>query len=119
LACKVTAIYEDGVLRPQSPLELLERSRVEIAIYQVDSSADCPAHRDQVNQALGRFFGAISQPPVVAALPRRLCNFQFRRGAQAFMEMVDQAYSQSSPRGLEVFIGAGNSLKQALRPSSR
>ena len=57
------------------------------------------------------FFGAVSQPPVVAALPRRLGNFPFWRGAQAFIEAVEQIYSQSSPRGLEVFIGGGKGIK--------
>ena len=51
------------------------------------------------------FFGAVNLPPVVAALPRRLGNFPFWRGAQAFIEVVEPVYSQSSPRGLEVFIG--------------
>jgi uncharacterized Zn finger protein len=57
------------------------------------------------------FFGAVSQPPVVAALPRRLGSFPFWRGAQGFIEAVEQVYSQASPRGLEVFIGGGESLK--------
>ena len=57
------------------------------------------------------FFGAVSQPPVVAALPRRLGNFPFWRGAQSFTEVVEQVYTQSSPRGLEVFIGGGKSFK--------
>jgi predicted DNA-binding antitoxin AbrB/MazE fold protein len=50
---RVTAIYEDGVLRPLSSLELPEHSQVEIDIHQVSSATDSPAHRDQVNQALG------------------------------------------------------------------
>jgi uncharacterized Zn finger protein len=57
------------------------------------------------------FFGAVGQPPVVAALPRRLGSFPFWRGAQTFIEAIEQFYSQSSPRGLEVFIGGGRSLK--------
>jgi uncharacterized Zn finger protein len=57
------------------------------------------------------FFGAVSQPPVVAALPKRLGSFPFWRGAQTFIEAIEQFYSQSSPRGLEVFIGGGKSLK--------
>jgi uncharacterized Zn finger protein len=57
------------------------------------------------------FFGAVSQPPVVAALPQRLGSFPFWRGARTFIEAIEQFYSQSSPRGLEVFIGGGKSLK--------
>ena len=49
---RVTAIYEDGVLRPLSPLELPEHSQVEIDIHQVSLATDRSAHRDQVNQAL-------------------------------------------------------------------
>jgi uncharacterized Zn finger protein len=56
-------------------------------------------------------FGAVSQPPVVAALPRRLGNFPFWRGSQSFTEVVEQVYAQSSQRGLEVFIGGGKNLK--------
>ena len=52
MAQRITAIYEDGVLRPLSPLELPEHSQVEIDIHQVASATDRPAHRDQVNQAL-------------------------------------------------------------------
>ena len=52
MAQRITAIYEDGVLRPLSPLELPEHSRVEIDIHQVASATDRAAHRDQINQAL-------------------------------------------------------------------
>jgi predicted DNA-binding antitoxin AbrB/MazE fold protein len=51
MAHRITAIYEDGILRPLSPLELPEHSQVEIDIHKVDS-ADRLAHRDQINQAL-------------------------------------------------------------------
>jgi predicted DNA-binding antitoxin AbrB/MazE fold protein len=52
MAQRITAIYEDGVLRPLSPLELPERSRVEITIHQVASAADRPGHREQINRTL-------------------------------------------------------------------
>src|SRR5215216_7808637 len=52
MAQRITAIYEDGVLYPLSPLELPEHSQVEIDIHEVSSATDRPAHRDQVNQAL-------------------------------------------------------------------
>lgn len=51
------------------------------------------------------FFGTVNLPPVVAALPRRLGNFPFWRGDCSFIEAVEQIYSQSSARGLEVFVG--------------
>lgn len=51
------------------------------------------------------FFGAVTLPPVTAAMPRRLGNFPFWRGGQPFIEAVEQVYALSSARGLEVFIG--------------
>jgi uncharacterized Zn finger protein len=51
------------------------------------------------------FFGAVNLPRVIAALPRRLGNFPFWRGEQAFFEALDEIYRQSSPRGLEAFMG--------------
>jgi uncharacterized Zn finger protein len=51
------------------------------------------------------FFGTVNLPPVAAALPKRLGHFPFWRGDQSFIEAVEQIYSQSSPRGLEVFMG--------------
>jgi len=51
------------------------------------------------------FFGAVDLPPVTAALPRRLGSFPFWRGEQAFIEAIEEVYRQSSPRGLEVFMG--------------
>jgi predicted DNA-binding antitoxin AbrB/MazE fold protein len=52
MAQRITAIYEDGILRPLSPLELPEHSQVEIDIHQVSSATDRLSHRDQVKQAL-------------------------------------------------------------------
>jgi len=52
MAQRIKAIYEDGVLRPLSPLELPEHSQVEIDIHQVASATNSLAHRDQVNQVL-------------------------------------------------------------------
>jgi predicted DNA-binding antitoxin AbrB/MazE fold protein len=64
---RITAIYEDGVLRPLSPLELPEHSQVEIDIYQVSSARDLPAHRDQVNQALVK--AGLSLPSINTTAP--------------------------------------------------
>jgi len=35
MAHRITAIYEDGILRPLPPLDLPEHSQVEIDIHQV------------------------------------------------------------------------------------
>ena len=67
MAQRITAIYEDGVLRPLSPLELPEHSQVEIDIHQVASATDSPAHRDQINQALVR--AGLSLPSIDTTAP--------------------------------------------------
>jgi predicted DNA-binding antitoxin AbrB/MazE fold protein len=67
MARRVTAIYEGGVLRPLSPLELPEHSQVEIDINQVASATDRSAHRDPVNQALVK--AGLSLPPIDTTPP--------------------------------------------------
>ena len=67
MAQRITAIYEDGVLRPLSPLELPEHSQVEIDIHQVSSATDRPTHRDQVNQALVK--AGLSLPSIETTAP--------------------------------------------------
>jgi len=49
---RVTAIYEDGVLRPLSPLKLTEHSKVEIAVYQSSPQNDEQTHREMVDRIL-------------------------------------------------------------------
>src|SRR2546423_684572 len=51
-------------------------------------------------------FGEINLPPVSAALPKRLGNFPFWRGAERFLEALNPAYTQASERGLDVFLGS-------------
>ena len=67
MAQRITAIYEAGVLRPLSPLELPEHSQVEIYIHQVSSATDRPAHRDQVDQALVK--AGLSLPSIDTTAP--------------------------------------------------
>ena len=50
-------------------------------------------------------FGAVSLPPVSAALPKRLGNFPFWRGAERFLEALEPVYIAASPRGLDAFLG--------------
>lgn len=50
-------------------------------------------------------FGEVQIPPVSAALPRRLGNFPFWRGAERLLEVLEPLYRQASQRGLEVFLG--------------
>ena len=72
MAHRVKVIYEDGVLRPLSPLELPERSPVEIDIHPLASAADCSAHRDQVNQALVKFGLSLPSIDITARTATRL-----------------------------------------------
>ena len=48
----VTAIYENGVLRPLDPLDLPERAKVPISIKPLQAPADVETHRRQVREAL-------------------------------------------------------------------
>jgi predicted DNA-binding antitoxin AbrB/MazE fold protein len=48
---KITAIYENGILRPLTPLELPDHSRVEIEVRKV-VDASTVAHREQVRLTL-------------------------------------------------------------------
>lgn len=68
------------------------------------------------------FFGEVRLPPVAAALPRRLGNFPFWRGAEHFLEALTAVYAQAAPRGLDVFIGGvGNvaAAEPAVAPGSQ
>jgi uncharacterized Zn finger protein len=44
-------------------------------------------------------------PAVSAALPRRLGNFPFWRGEEAFLTSLEPIYSQASSVGLKIFLG--------------
>lgn len=50
----ITAVYENGVLRPLTPLELPENTPVELAIRAMPSEAveDDESHRGRVREAL-------------------------------------------------------------------
>jgi predicted DNA-binding antitoxin AbrB/MazE fold protein len=66
----VTAIYENGVLRPLTPLELPEHAQVQIYV-QPAAPADSQEHRRQVHAVL--VAAGLSQPktdtaPTVSAL---------------------------------------------------
>ena len=50
-------------------------------------------------------FGEVRVPSVPAALPRRLGSFPFWRGSEPFLETIEQANAEASPRGLDAFLG--------------
>ena len=48
----ITAVYENGVLRPLKPLALPEHAQVELDVRPLVAPADAAAQREQVRQAL-------------------------------------------------------------------
>lgn len=66
----VTAIYEEGVLRPLTPLSLPEHSRVLIQVEQVEAVDETTPHRRHIREAL--IAAGLSQPvsiPLPASSP--------------------------------------------------
>jgi len=49
--------------------------------------------------------GEVRIPPAAAALPRRLGNFPFWRGAEGFLDAMEGIYAAASPAGLAVLLG--------------
>jgi uncharacterized Zn finger protein len=54
------------------------------------------------------FFGEVSIPEVHGALPKRLGSFPFWRGEEKFLDVMEKIYSNSSPIGLNLFLGEVN-----------
>jgi len=54
------------------------------------------------------FFGEVSIPEVHGALPKRLGSFPFWRGKEKFLDVMEKIYSNSSPIGLNLFLGEEN-----------
>ena len=48
----ITAVYENGVLRPLTPLALPDHARVELDVRPIAEPIDAAAHREQVRQVL-------------------------------------------------------------------
>jgi len=68
-------------------------------------------------------YGEAQAPSVHAALPKRLGAFPFWRGRAGFLEAIEPAYAEASPRGLDVFVskppgGARNESPAPLVSSS-
>lgn len=51
------------------------------------------------------FFGEVQIPPVSVALPTRLGNFPFWRGAERLPDVLEPLYRQASQQGLAAFLG--------------
>ena len=54
------------------------------------------------------FFGEVSIPEIHGALPKRLGSFPFWRGEENFLDKMEEIYSNSSPIGLNLFLGEVN-----------
>lgn len=57
----ITAIYENGVLRPLTPLELPEHTQVQVYVQPVPAPTEAQEHRRQVREALAA--AGLSLPP--------------------------------------------------------
>lgn len=59
----VMAIYENGVLRPLTPLALPEHARVQIHVQQMLAPTDVAGHRRRVHEALVAAGLSLPSPP--------------------------------------------------------
>ena len=84
MAHRITAIYENGVLRPLSPLELPEHSQVEIDIHKVAAATDYSAHRAHINQALVKAGLSLPSSDITARSATRLSPERREELAQLF-----------------------------------
>jgi len=48
----ITVIYENGILRPLTPMMVPERARLQIRVEHVEAPTDTTEHRRQVHKAL-------------------------------------------------------------------
>jgi predicted DNA-binding antitoxin AbrB/MazE fold protein len=59
----VIAVYENGILRPLTPLALPEHARVQIRVQEVLAPSDVAEHRRQVHEVLVRAGLSVPVPP--------------------------------------------------------
>lgn len=69
MAQTITAVYENGVLRPLTPLTLPEHAQVELDVRPVVAPADAEAQREQVRRALADAGLLASTAPVSEQKP--------------------------------------------------
>lgn len=78
----ITAIYENGVLRPLTPLALPEHTAVEISLRPLPATATAQAHRHLIHEVLiaaGLVLLAPDTPPSVFPLSEGERNALARR----------------------------------------
>jgi len=100
----VTAIYENGVLRPLTPLALPEHTRVQIQVQPVSAPADTAAYRRRVREALVAAGLRVSDPEPLPAT--RHCHLNDAPN-----------WPVASPPGGLCQNGSSPSVKDALTPS--
>ena len=59
----ITAIYENGVLRPLTPLTLPEHAQVQIQVQAAPSEKEADSHRRRVHEALVAAGLSLPTPP--------------------------------------------------------
>jgi uncharacterized Zn finger protein len=66
------------------------------------------------------FLGEVANPPVAAALPKRLGGFPFWRGDTPFLNAIEPVYSAASLQAIDVFLNAQSrdNDEQLTQPSS-
>lgn len=61
-------------------------------------------------EGMGDVFGVVEIPRESATLARRLGGFPFWQGETPFLDALNASYVAASPRGLDVFLGPGESV---------
>lgn len=88
----ITAVYENGVLRPLTPLALLEHAQVELDVRPLINPADAAAQREQVRRVLADA-GVLATPP---PLPENLQLFSAQERAALAQALADSGVSPLS-----------------------
>jgi predicted DNA-binding antitoxin AbrB/MazE fold protein len=81
----ITAVYENGVLRPLTPLALPEHARVELAVRPVEELTDAATQREQVRRALADA-GVLAYPERAPNAPEPLSSHERKALAQVLAD---------------------------------
>ena len=90
----ITAVYENGVLRPLTPLALPDHARVELDVRPIAEPVDAAAQREQVRQALVTA-GVLAHTDVPANAPEPLSSHERMTLAQTLAEAGVSPLSRS------------------------
>jgi uncharacterized Zn finger protein len=107
--------------RAETPAADTDRA---VAVAEPDSSQDIVSTPDPLTPEPASFWGRsldedwlgpVAIPTVAAALPRRLGNFPFWRGAEPFLKALEPIYTAAAPLGLDAVLGQGQGSDEAAR----